>query len=565
MADCTIGIAAIWALADASPTGGGYVSLPGIIGMLVVVTLWLYALPWVNRDSKEVRAASWLWNSVTLGAGAMGLLLWMLLPMYAVGMSIFVVLALSSLIAYVVYRNGRVEPDLRVLTANHISSLFKGEGGRRKHLLKPVTRLKVYQADRRLMAPPSTEATAEEIEAYNQMQELLYDLAWRRASEADITPVGQTARVRFVVDGVAVERPQIQTAEAEAIIQLLKAAAGVTVDERRRPQKGSISVDLAQGATEVTLVSAGTTAGQRMQFRIVRESVQTKIDELGLNPDYLAKVMAYIGKPNGLVIVAGARGSGMTSTMYSMMRQHDAFIKQLVMLEAKPSATLDNITQHEYKDDAALSGALASAIRRDPDIIMVDQCPDEKTASLIMDAAREKWLVTGIRGSDAFSALGKWAKMCGDVAGAVQNLHGIVCQMLMRKLCPTCREPYMPDPALLAKANLKAKQIEKFFRPPTQQVVDDKGRPIICQTCQGSGYFGRTAVFELLEMTDEIRALVASGAPIAQIKAACRKNKMLYLQEQAIQCVIDGVTSIQEVIRVSQQKQPAKPSQEPTA
>ena len=125
--------------------------------------------------------------------------------------------------------------------------------------------------------------------------------------------------------------------------------------------------------------------------------------------------------------------------------------------------------------------------------------------------------------------------------------------MLIRKLCPSCREAYKPDPALLAKANLPAQKIVNFYRPPSRPAVDEKGRPIICNTCQGSGYFGRTAVFELLEMTGELRQLVAAGGPLTQVQASCRKNKMLYLQEQALRKVVEGLTSIQEVLRVTQQ------------
>ena len=128
--------------------------------------------------------------------------------------------------------------------------------------------------------------------------------------------------------------------------------------------------------------------------------------------------------------------------------------------------------------------------------------------------------------------------------------------MLLRKLCTNCREAYRPDPQLLAKANLPADRIDKFHRPPTQPLTDEKGNPIVCPACQGMGYYGRTAVFELLEVTEELQELVTANASASQIKAACRKRNMLYLQEQGLRKVIAGVTSIREVIRVSQQAGP---------
>jgi type II secretory ATPase GspE/PulE/Tfp pilus assembly ATPase PilB-like protein len=134
----------------------------------------------------------------------------------------------------------------------------------------------------------------------------------------------------------------------------------------------------------------------------------------------------------------------------------------------------------------------------------------------------------------------------------------VLCQILVRKLCPTCREEYRPDPQILAKANIPADKVESFYRTPTKPRLDEKGNPITCQTCQNTGYYGRIGVFELLQVTDEIRQMIAGGAALAAIKSAARKNKMLYLQEQALAKVIAGVTSIQEVIRVSQEAQAKK-------
>ncbi|KKL69764.1 hypothetical protein LCGC14_2111670, partial [marine sediment metagenome] len=155
---------------------------------------------------------------------------------------------------------------------------------------------------------------------------------------------------------------------------------------------------------------------------------------------------------------------------------------------------------------------------------------------------------------DSFTALAKWVKACGDAKAATRILRGIVCQMLLRKLCPACREPYSPDQSLLAKANIRSEQVEAFYRPPTRPLTDEKGRAYTCPTCQGIGYYGRTAAFELLELNDELRQLIVSGAGLSQIKTAVRKAGMLYLQEQALRTVIAGETSIQEVVRVSKQK-----------
>ncbi len=126
---------------------------------------------------------------------------------------------------------------------------------------------------------------------------------------------------------------------------------------------------------------------------------------------------------------------------------------------------------------------------------------------------------------------------------------GVLSQRLVRVLCRSCRQSFKPDEKLLKKANLPLDRIEHFHRPPTEPVYDRKGREIICQTCQGSGYVGRTAVFEVLIIDDQIRQLIAKGAPIKQIKGQARKNRTYYLQEEGLLKVIDGTTSLDEIIR----------------
>jgi len=531
---------------------GGYVSPVKLAAMVVLAIPWLYAAPWVAKDARRVRAPEALWNGAVLGAGALGMLLWLVVPVYAVGLLLYVVLSGATLSAYIVYRNGRVKESHRIFTGEWFQRLTS----RRKAETIVVEQLvKIYDSHNKIvLSPPPGKADPGLIETYNLAQNLLHDMVWRRASRVDIAPAGQQAAVRYEIDGVVIPQASMNLADSEALINFLKAPAGMDAQERRRPQEGHVSVDITEGghATDIVLTTAGTTGGQRMQFQLVKEAIRTNLEELGMTDDVLRRVGELNLAGNGFLIVSGPPRSGVTSTLYSLLKQHDAFIRQLVTLEKQPVVDLENITQHTYADDASLAATLAAALRRDPDVVMIDQCPDAKTAQLICDAAGRKSLLLGMHATDAFQALAKWVKVSGDPVAATKNLRGVLCQALLRKLCPTCREAYRPDPQLLAKANLGGQQIDSFYRPPTKPLVDEKGNPVTCPSCQGSGYVARTAAFELLEITDELRQMVAQNASLSQIKAACRKNRMLYLQEEALRKVIDGVTSIQEVIRVTQ-------------
>ena len=556
MTEGITGMIAQTVLAALPPTGE-YFSLVKILLMMVLPIPWLYFSPWVNKDAVRVRASQAVWSIAVVVAGMLGLIIWLVVPFYIVGLLVYLVLSSSLLLAYVAYRNGRVPEEMKVLTGGHLQRVFQKSEAKRQ--LAVHTRVKLYDADGKIFVPPdASKDSPDDVEAYNLAQDLLHDILWRRASEADVIPAGAQARVRLVVDGLASDCAPLELVQSEAIIQYLKPVAGMAGEDRRRPQQGKIAVDLAGSPIDMLLTSAGTTGGQRMQFRIVQESVRTRIADLGISEDILGRLDKLAHGQNGLIIVSGRPGNGITSTLYSLLRTHDAFIKQLVTLEAKPQVTLDNITQYAYGEPRNLPDELASAIRRDPDVIMLDSCPDAKTAEMIRGVAAEKPILLGLHASDTFVALSKWIRTCGRAEPAMENLRAVLCQALLRKLCPNCREPYHPDPQMLAKANLMRVQVDKFYRPPTQPLTDEKGHPIVCPTCHGNGYFGRTAAFELLEITDELRQLILARAPLAHIKAACRKNKMLYLQEQALTKVIQGITSVQEVIRVTQPPQTAK-------
>lgn len=528
------------------PAGGGYLSTTKIIVMLVLIVPWLLVAPRVSKDAAALRVSKELWGGLVLASGGIGVLIWLLVSNFVAGLVVYILMVAASLVTYLLYRNSRIPADERK-GALGLADMFKRKP---KITAVPATKLRIYTHDSRNVQV-SRSADNQEVETFNQVQDFLYDMLFRRASEVDVMPAGEQARIRFVIDGMLVEQEPLPLDEGEAIIQYLKPIAGMNAEDRRRPQKGKITVDMAQGPTDIVLTTAGTTGGQRLQLRIRHEIIRTRLSELGMSKDVMASVKAMCARP-GLILVSGRSGSGVTSTLYSLLREHDAFTQQIVTFERQPAIELENITQNRYEGDDRLPAVLVSALRADPDVLMVDSCGDAKSAEMLAKAASHKAILLGIQASETFTALAKWVKLCGNAELAMSGLSGIVCQMLVRTLCPACREAYKPDPQMLAKANLSGDKEQVFYRTPTKPLLDEKGRPTTCLACQGNGYIGRTGVFELLEITDEIRQMVIGGTALAPLKSAARKNRMLYLQDQALAKVSEGLTSIQEVIRVSQ-------------
>ncbi|MHC4178941.1 MAG: ATPase, T2SS/T4P/T4SS family, partial [Planctomycetota bacterium] len=311
---------------------GGYFSTLKIVVMLVLALPWLWVAPRAQKLANRSHEPGQVIGGVLLGAGAAGMLVWLLLPTFGVGMLIYVLLVAGSSLGYVVYHNGRVEPDFRILTRKHIHSVFSRD---ESHKIPVVTKLKVYDAAGRIVAPPPETAFPEDKLAYNLSQELLYDLLYYRASEADLAPAGEEAKLRFLVDGAIAPQPAWRPEDSERAIQYIKALADLDPEERRKPQRGTLSVDLAAQPVDMVITTAGTASGQRMQFRIVQESIQTRIEELGMDEEMVAKVRDANQVGGGLILVAARPKNGLTSTLYSLLRCHDSFTMQLTTLEAK--------------------------------------------------------------------------------------------------------------------------------------------------------------------------------------------------------------------------------------
>lgn len=536
-----------------------YASTVKIAFVLVMFLLWCLCVQWVDRDCTKVKTIREKWNITVLSTGFLGLCAWLLIPwngwpMYLAGWAIYVIVVGGGLLMYVSHRNKRVGPQYRVLTAQHFSSLISRTNGEQLDRSKHDYRVRLMSHEKKPIALPDD---IEEAEQFSATQELLYDAMWRRATDVDVAASSDKLKLTYRIDGVVAERRDFLTpAQASQAITFLKTAAGLDPQERRRPQKGVIRATLL-GATEdpapIDVRTSGTTAGERMSLKIYSADTYRTLDELGLHPQRLERLRKVIKEPEGIVICSGPPESGITSTLYAIVRSHDAYIQNIHSLEKRRLYEVDNITQHIY-DSSGTEGSYAkrlqSVLRREPDVVLVGELDDKETANVMLRTGGSgKKLYAGMTATDAFDALDIFLDWSSESKKASSQLLAITNQRLLRTLCPTCREAYKPDSSLLRKANLPVDKIEHFYRPPTQKIYDKQGREIVCPTCQGTGYAGRVGCFELLVIDDAIRRMIKSGANTTQIKAQARKNKMYYLQEEGLLKAMEGKTSINEVLR----------------
>ena len=472
------------------PPFGGFIDPVKLGSVTVVFIIWLLFCQWANRDTQILKfARAEMWNGLVLGGGILGIAVWLVVPwrggLFAVGGLFFFLLAGGAGIVYILYRNSEVVESAKVCTPGHIKRVLSGMGKGKSGAVEVTERVRIKTSDGRTVRIPTG---MQEVEDYSVAQDFLFDALWRRATEVNMTLQGEAARLAYRVDGAVVEVDAPAREQADRLLAFMRNVAGQDPAERRRPQFGKIQAMIpgagASGKYEVSVRTEGSTVGERLYLRITTDEAKLRLNELGLTDDQLKQFEELIGEETGVVLISAPRRNGLTTTMYAVLRAHDAFIQHLHTLEKTPLMDLENVTQNIYRSDAgakSFARQLATILRREPDVVMVECCEDEETATLIAKAgAEDRKLYVGIVADDSFSALQSFLNLCEDRMSAGAALLAVSCQRLVRKLCPSCKQPYKPDPNVLRKANLPVGKDQVFFQPPPEPELDKKGNPIIC-------------------------------------------------------------------------------------
>jgi len=538
------------------PEPGFYYHPAKILVFAAGLNIWWYVWAWVAKDAKKVKINPLGWVLGIGAAGSFGALFWLMLPSYALGISLFTMLFGGTSLVYVLVRNKRCSPSQSILTPNHLARILKKKPPS-EDAATSKDRVRIKDSNGK---PPVWPTDPTQNEAFAEMQELLFDAMWRRANQVEVNLTGQQARVLYKVDGVVRERDPLLRPLADHVMAHLKRMAGMEPEELRRPQEGHFTASIGAGGAgdrkaELLLKSSGSTAGHRLAIQIVAEESRYKLPDLGLTRQQLAQVEPLVDEKKGLILVCGPKENGITSAQYAIVRGHDAFLWNIQMIETQKLMEVENVTQHLHdgKDgQVSFARQLQSVFRTDPDIVMVGACPDRDTAVLCAEYAQNKKVYMALAANDAFDGLRKYIEYIGDHQLAARSLLAVIACRLVRILCTNCRKGYRPDVAVLKKANLPLDQNRPFYRPPndSEVEVDRQGNPVLCPVCQGSGYVGRTGIYEVLIVDDAMRALITGNGPVQAVKTQARKAQMANLQEAGLQKVYEGITSMKEILRV---------------
>jgi type II secretory ATPase GspE/PulE/Tfp pilus assembly ATPase PilB-like protein len=270
-----------------------------------------------------------------------------------------------------------------------------------------------------------------------------------------------------------------------------------------------------------------------------------------------------VAQPHGMLIVCGPTGSGKSTTLYSGLNQIDRYQKNVITIENPVECQVANVTQIEVNPKAGKTFAseLRSILRQDPDVIMIGEIRDQETAEIACQAAQTGHMVfTTLHANDSITAIIRLLDLGVQPATMASAISGVLAQRLVRVLCPKCKVRYKPSADVLRKANLPSDQIKFFYRPPKPDEVRQRPQPApkgngedgpaVCSNCGGTGYRGRTGIFEFLVINDRIRELIRENPNVNSLRQEAIRGGLKFLQEDGLRQVIQGKTSIEELLRV---------------
>ncbi len=532
----------------ASVEYSGYISEIKFAIFLALFLLWLPMVGWVYRDALTVETREVFWTALVFGAGAAAAIIWLLIPLFVIGILFYAVAVGATSLSYVMHRNARVLDFNRVLTAEHIKGLFVSKQ-KRLDVLKGFVFITANDNE-----VPLPEPQTADFFGYKAAYEIFNDANWRRANGIMFSPTPEHYNVTYYVDGAPLKQPTILRDQMEYFIHFLKNLADLDSNEKRKPQKGKFKIRQDKENTEWEVATAGSTAGEQLRLKQIMQQKIAKLTDIGLMPRQYEQLNKIRGLKQGLFIVTGPKKAGVTTTFYALLRNHDAFINSITTLEKRPSAELPNITQNVFTlsdtGTTTYDKKLQAIVRMGPDIVGIADCENTETAQVACAAAKDgKIVYVTLNADNVLRALGKWMKLVGNRNLAVENLLGISNQRLIRKLCDECKQAYEPNRELLRKFNIPAEKAKAFYRPGKLQ-YPRHGKPITCEDCQGTGFLGRIGVFETITINDELRKAIVQAKSLSEIGNQFRRAKMLYLQEQALRRVVGGTTSINEMVRM---------------
>lgn len=520
--------------------------------VLVIATLLPYGWAVSSRlepDARYFNLNVALWNGLFIASAAIAFAAMLLVPIFWVGWPVAILVLGGTLFAYWKHR------DSRVPEANR----FKPFAGQREAAAARRARRGLAKAQVSFVGPrgePRAVPGKEDplLPVHLACEEILVPALERRASRVDIAPAKGAFAASCMIDGVRSVLATPAPEQAVAVIDYLKSQGGLDVADRRRRQSSEFRLQGPTGTIALSLLTMGSGAGPSLRLDFNRrERLSVPYGMLGLI-DAQRAILDPLADPHdrhGIVLVAVPPGHGLTTTCYSLLARHDAFTSNVKSVEKQIDLRLEGIDQLQWdpsNPSVPYSTQVQSILRRDPDIVFIDDLLEPNAAGVVAAPGRDGPLIYGaLRQATVAAAITEWCRAVGDLRVAAKPLRAVVTQRLVRTLCPNCKQPAQVAPEQLRKLGIPEKAAAGIHQATGK--VQVRNRIEECPVCQGSGYLGQTAVFEVMPIGEEVREKLIAG-DLAAAVAEARRLKMVGIQQAALAKVVAGQTSLEEFLRV---------------
>ena len=551
------------AAAKAPPleTGALLVMLVSPVLLAIMVMIWSSLGDWVNRDSQIFALGYQKWNPIVFFPFVIvGIaLLFVPVPWWARPVALVVVL-LVSFMPYVVVHNKNVQPHETVLTASWWRHFFAA-------LLKKIG---VKMSDDRqadyekgaavelfamgAAGPNEDNANlliARQSPGYLLVKDLTVEMLNRRSDRVVLEYGPQGVAVRHEIDGVLHNGEARDRESGDVLLAVMKTLANLEPKDRKKKQVGRFAAKFENKKHLLPIVSQGVANGERVILSRLNEKAKPHTyDSLGLREALKEKWGEFMARDQGFVVFSAMPAGGLTTMTNASLEETDRLMRDFFAIEEvnRREIEIQNIAVHTYDASKGETPAtlIPKLVRLYPNVYICRDLVDAESGTLLMNEVKDDRLViTSMPAREAGEALLRLLQMKLPQAQFASVVTGVLYQRLVRKLCTDCRVAYTPPPDVLKKLGIPQGKVQQLYRPPKPEEVE---KP--CLTCQGIGYHGRTGIFELLEVTDQMREILAKQPSLELLKKAARADGQRSLQEEGILLVAKGVTSLPELMRV---------------
>lgn len=484
---------------------------------------------------------------------------------FALSLAIVIVVLVGDLVAYpmIANKDERVPEQHRVNLLD-FSKFRQAQEAKAEAKRAGRAELVILKPDKSKVEVPAAETP--ELAVRIAAEKLFIDARARRASQVDLVQSAKEAfTVAYTVDAFRHPGETIPAVDAIRTIDFWKAAGNLDLAERRKKQTADIRIDQSGDAVATRVTASGGAQGLRLTLLFnPAQQVNRRAEKLGLLDSQLAELKKIVEDRQGVVLLAAPPDGGRTTMFYSVVGMHDAYTSNVQTVELEIQHSLDGVKHNVFdptKEGTEFSKLVRSILRRDPQVVGVSEL-DPDTAKEIARADHERTRTyVSIRADSAIMALQVWVKAVEDAARAGECLRGVMAGKVLRKLCENCRQAYQPTPDMLKKLGLPPDKVSQLFRKGGKVLI--KNREETCPVCQGIGYAGIDGVFEVFQFGPDERRLIKEGN-FQSLRAELRKKQLPTIQQVALRKAVEGVTSVEEVLRITAEPQ-AKPAGAPPA